>query len=74
MMVTDAVCCEGMPEYVLHQVWLRDARRNRFLHELRGWACAWAGVYVASCRLMQKCVANLEAYSSAPKSWRAGVA
>ena len=36
MMATDAVCCEGIPEYVLHQVWLRDARRNRFLHELRG--------------------------------------
>lgn len=36
MMATDTVCCEGMPEYVLHQVWLRDARRNRFLHELRG--------------------------------------
>lgn len=36
MMAADTVCCEGMPEYVLHQVWIRDARRNRFLHELRG--------------------------------------
>lgn len=30
MRATDAVCCEGMPEYVLHQVWLRDADGTDF--------------------------------------------